>query len=56
MPLKGPTVSIFSETVAVAVSRESGIDFVSLSLMYAAKVVSPLPVLPLKFLAFMGQV
>ena len=56
MPLNGPGVSIFRETVAVAMRSASGICEFSLSFMYAAKVVSPLPVLPLRFLDFIGQV
>ena len=52
----GPGVSIFTDTAAVAVARPSAGEELKRSLIKAAKVVSPLPVLPLKLRAVMGQV
>ena len=48
--------SILVDTVAVAQSKESGILLTLLCVIYAANVVSPLPLLPDRFLARIGHV
>ena len=50
-----PGRSIFILTVAVAQIKDSSTECFCLSAMYAAKVVSPLPERPERFLALIGQ-
>ena len=56
LPLYGPGFSILLDTSAVAQRSALSIGCFILSVMYPAKVVSPLPLLPERFLAFIGQV